>query len=508
MTKFVLKLIMLILVPLGSSNSFGQDPAFPPTKAILKRQSEQYKSVAGQMLQLAASTCTDCDSADVAAIDYGIGFANQSIDMSQASEWLKRSFSQAFQLTDSDRPGISTLQVDIVSDLAKVDPIYLRENLPQAQPARDQAIYSLISIQIKHKKVADAEQLYEGLYSAPNVFLAARLLLENTSNPTTRAAVFSHALRAYEALPSETDTLGYPEDMSSLIVRYWRLVPGQLVISAINRVIQDAEVSMRDESKRIRLQVESPIGHIQFSSATHFRVFEFLPILEELDPTEAATLKGRYSSVASDFEKYNNGLSDIDPDFRGGKSNHQRATYTIVRDGMSSDYSRNAEAAGSFDEAIGYKNPTERIQALSGFAEQGNVAARLRAIREILKTRDADPRITARIAVRVAQTALSMKQERLSLDCLAWGYLAAERLLKSDADPENPNRAIRIYWPSTQAYRDLLAVHAKISLPETNEAMSKIPDHGVRALERVMFASAILKTPVWANTSPSVIRNK
>ena len=82
------------------------------------------------------------------------------------------------------------------------------------------------------------------------------------------------------------------------------------------------------------------------------------------------------------------------------------------------------------------------------------------------------------------------------------GMRQADRLRSVDADPEDPNLAIKAYWPSACAYSCLIMTASKISPQLALKRISEIQDPEIQLLLRIRLA----KPGAWC-TSLSIQRN-
>jgi len=63
-------------------------------------------------------------------------------------------------------------------------------------------------------------------------------------------------------------------------------------------------------------------------------------------------------------------------------------------------------------------------------------------------------------------------------------------------NPDDPNKALKAWWPSTNAYRQMVEIETKISHPATAKLLQEIKDPDVRTVESINFARALLgQTP-------------
>ncbi len=81
-----------------------------------------------------------------------------------------------------------------------------------------------------------------------------------------------------------------------------------------------------------------------------------------------------------------------------------------------------------------------------------------------------------------------------------------EDVYDDDRNPDDPNEALKLYWPSTHLWSDFVDLQARIDVNRAIEMIQGIRDEEIRAIEQVMFASSLLHVPLWRGTSPLVAR--
>ena len=91
-------------------------------------------------------------------------------------------------------------------------------------------------------------------------------------------------------------------------------------------------------------------------------------------------------------------------------------------------------------------------------------------------------------------------------DVVSEGLGVAARLLDNDINPDNPNKALKAWWPSTDAYSRLIEIETKISHPVTAKMLQEIKAPDIRALESIMFARALPGLPMKRVTVAEKIR--
>ena len=69
---------------------------------------------------------------------------------------------------------------------------------------------------------------------------------------------------------------------------------------------------------------------------------------------------------------------------------------------------------------------------------------------------------------------------------------SAEKLYTQDTNADDPNKAFKGTWPSSNLWRKCVPAAAKISPALAEEIISQIPDPDIAGAQRISFASALL----------------
>jgi hypothetical protein len=77
-------------------------------------------------------------------------------------------------------------------------------------------------------------------------------------------------------------------------------------------------------------------------------------------------------------------------------------------------------------------------------------------------------------------------------DVVHEGIKVAAKMLDDDINPDDPNTALKAWWPSADAYRQMVEVETKISHPATSKLLEEIKDPDIRTMESITFARALL----------------
>jgi hypothetical protein len=106
-----------------------------------------------------------------------------------------------------------------------------------------------------------------------------------------------------------------------------------------------------------------------------------------------------------------------------------------------------------------------------------------------------DPQNTVGPYVDIAEAAHKIKDEeraRLAIDKALTGATA---LYKLDVNSDEPNEALREYWPSTQSYRRIIYRAAAMYGPDAEYILPTITDPDLQLLTSIELARSLLKKP-------------
>jgi hypothetical protein len=100
------------------------------------------------------------------------------------------------------------------------------------------------------------------------------------------------------------------------------------------------------------------------------------------------------------------------------------------------------------------------------------------------------------LPVRAAATLyLEMGEAAEARKAIEKGMESAAKLYKQDTDADDPNKALKAYWPSANAYVGLLRLAGEIAPDWAQEQLKEVPDEEIRALAQISMAAALLGQP-------------
>jgi hypothetical protein len=459
-------------------------------------------------------------------------------DPAKARGLLQDAFSASLSIQD-DPFSRENLQQDIFHALLPISLSDLEERLAQAEPRpRKQAADGIISRYIEKKqfdKAFDLVQMVTSLdefpYAAGGRLMEA-LPSEMNAEKQTLFASAAASFRAHEH-KGAFGTMG-DNSFTGLLIRFGDSIPPKLALESIDEILSQA----RKNDDKFSVTVGGTGGSATFNSNYEYQLFAVLPLLRKLDESGADNLLKENAALQSAVQQYPNGMDSVSPrpaaasdkdaapPHRGTSFNvsdnsskagseeamrqeMQRRSDLILKE-AESDPTQAIAQASALPLTIAAWMPSPRANALEAIArmtmKKQPASARL-AVAELRKTvTDIPLRDQFKYISSAADIYLQMDDKDKAEDVVSDGLGVAARLLDHDVNPDDPNKALKAWWPSTDAYRRLVEIETKISHPATAKLLQEIKDPDMRALESIMFARALLGLPM--NRVTVVEKNK
>jgi len=449
-------------------------------------------------------------------------------DPGKARGLLQDAFSASLAIQD-DPFSKENLQQDIFRALLPISLSDVEERLTQAEArARKQASDSIIARYIEKKqfdKAFDLVQLVTSLDEFP--YLAAGRLLDAlpAEMNAEKQTLFGSAVASYRVHEHKGafGTVG-ESSLTGLVVRFGDSIPPKLALEAIDEILSQA----RKNEDKFSVTVGGEGGSATFNSNYEYQLFSLLPLLRKLDESGANRLIDENAALKPAMRQYPDGMNSVSP--KPAATPGQDATpprrstsYSVSDNGnkASSEETMRQEMQRRSDLILkqAESDPTQAIAQASALPltiaswMQSPRANTLESIaRMTMKKQPASARL-ALADLRKAITDLPLRDQFKYISSAADIYLqmddkdkaedvvndglgVAARLLDHDINPDDPNKALKAWWPSTDAYRRLVEIETKISHPATAKLLQEIKDPDVRALESIMFARALLGLPM------------
>jgi len=304
------------------------------------------------------------------------------------------------------------------------------------------------------------------------------------------------------------------DDFASMIVRFWQHIPPALALGAIQQVLDAAQSS---EGTGVILNGAS--GLVGFTSERDYRVFEMLPILRQLDDTEADKILKESQQAQFQLKQFPSGIQSLDPTIRDtpAKEGEQRgliggstappdatdqalqAMNTQVQEigRMAEDNPRQAiAAAATLPESVGpvWRVEFSRAQAYLGIARlvmKKNPSAARDALEEMAQSlkHAAHPYRAMGNWIDRMEIARQIDEVDFAFKLFRAGIEQVDKLRSEDADPDDPNLALKAWWPSVSAYWRLVQAASQLSPQNVLEQIREIKDPEILLLLEVRLAN-------------------
>lgn len=420
----------------------------------------------------------------------------------------------------------SQLQQQILRELVPLAPQRAEELLPQVEPdGREQVLNSLLGYYEKTKDLDRAMELVYQIGQEKEIPYGAAGRIMAALPPERGGDVlqlFTVAFASYRDHPHKQASIG-GMDFASLVLRFWQRLPANLVHDAITEILKQAG------DVNATLNMSSDAGTANFNSYYDYRLFELLPVLRQIDESEAQELLNKNQEIKAMLAKYPQGAASIAPEMAepgppkpdSKRDQKGRGTSFSVSDHApgTSGAGRSMAAqmaAQSFQEqqvrkiaADADKNPdtalaqAASISNLEMRADLYQMIARAAAKKDPTVAHSALDKLLAITdqlgddfqlgALRSsAELYLQMGESDDAKKVVERGFKLAEKLLKTDTNADDPNKALKAYWPSAEAYRSFTRLAGQISPEWALTTLKEISDPEMNAVVTTALAQGWL----------------
>ncbi len=448
-------------------------------------------------------------------------------DPSTVRTTLISSFRATLAMSDDDDYTRSQLQLSALRDLVRVDEKQVVSLLPQADPdVRSNLLSEMISRAAETREFDKAMSLLmqsplEGFpYDA-----ATRLMLDlPPERDADRQAIFLRAM----ASDHEHLSVSVPgDDFTGMVIRFWQHIPPTVALDAVHQVLDES----RSSTAEVNLGTAS--GKIAFKDLYQYRLFELLPVLRELDATEAEKLLNDSQQTQAQLQKFPNGMQSLDPTIRDTplkKGEMSRiSSASVGMQGQMDPMLQRQQTVEAYNSRIAEiarlaeDNPRQAIaKAMTLPASDGSTSPRAGALLNIARislkknpsaSRDAlEQMLDSLKSIDIygqgdeigtqheywaegIHIAMQLGDVGLAKSLLKAGIDQAEKLESKDLDDSDPNRALKAWWPSVSLISRLISAGASISAQTALNAIAELSDPELRMLCQVRLVNDRLAVP-------------
>jgi hypothetical protein len=464
-------------------------------------------------------------------------------DKAKAAGLLRDAFTAATAIPDDKdkQQTKSDLQESILRALLPISQSDVEERLLQADlSVRKRLSSAIINLDARNKQFDSAIQLVNRLTGEDEFPYASGIELMNAMTPEMsgeKQELFAQATSSYSQHTRHGMRLG--SNFSDLVVRFGPSMPPKLALEAIDEILKQA----KEANEPFTMTLTSDAGTASFDSSYEYALFSVLPLLRQLDESRAKSLLEENQSLQAKFQQFPQGLQSLNPELanpakagdssrsadssKNGDPAKRRGLSYMMRSGKAApgqaaqDYQR-AEVQRNVQQVIdsSEKDPEQAIaQAGALPASSGEPlpqSPRGRALEAIAKANLKDhPAIAKQATDELRKMAEDLSGEAQAMylasaanlylqlgdndtaeRVVSAGFKAAEKMLEEDANADDPNTALKAWWPSTDAYRRFVEIETKISHRSTANILKEIKDSEIRTVESIMVARTLLGVPM------------
>jgi hypothetical protein len=514
--------------------------ASDPRKKVTTRLTAKQRH-AIELLQTAVAEATGLESDMRSFVLWHAALGVEAFDKKKGSNLLIDAFlaSQSVEekQTESEDCGMDEvchvrrfLQASILHEIAIRSPAEAERFAPQAEAEVQQLIVAFLIDQYTRKKNFERAK---ALLTTATGFdrypysQATNLALALPAASPDRLSIFMQGFNSFQ----EHDSKEPPRltgDFGEMLVRLWQDLPQEATVDAIDSLLSAAKEV--DKQQRVKLSFSTEQGRSgSFASGYEVRLFQLIPILEQLDKGRAEDLLKENNSVNPMLAQYPRGLQSVDsnisnkPRQEGDASGIFSSEYSVSDDpGISGAGAAREQVQAEIRRSMDHVEKEIADNPKQALADGGSVpltgardlmlSPRCQVLMKIARTtakKNPDTANSALEQVRKDSQTLPLMQQGHFLTEAADLYLnmvqtdeatktlhesmkVAEKLYARDADGNDPNLAFKGVWPSTGLWGKCIQTAATISTALAEQLISSIPDPGIAAYERVAYANSLL----------------
>jgi len=456
------------------------------------------------------------------------------IEPDKAPAILIDAFTATLSIESDDKFTKNSLQRDILFQLLALDHAKVNDLLPQAEEQpRSEVTREFIRRAVRAKKLDEAADLI-GQVSRTTEFPygeGAELMAAFPKEESwRRSALFSQALASYAGHEHKRIMLG--NGFAEMISSNWRDLPPEQVEQGIDAVLKQA----KENEQAATVSLASDKGdQARFNTVYEFRLFQLLPILREIDKGKAEEILHDQQAVSGLLAKYPNGqesLSPRPPDTAQPQRGDRRGMSMMVNMPDRGSPQGGQRPPQQVDEALAWQAQADRIVALAvqdakqALAQAQTLPAKIKgpggdrpvradalrgianstlktnptiakqAVADMVKaTSELEAREQALQLVEVAKLYLKLDDDDNAKKALDSATSRANDAIKADTNAEDPNQALKAYWPSAAAWQSILRTAQKISTAYAQKLGAEISDDEIRVVAQIALANELAGAP-------------
>ena len=399
-------------------------------------------------------------------------------------------------------PGIR-LQADIARSIVLLQPERTNQIVQQIDPAaRSTVLRSVLASQEKEKQFDKALETLNRIVAQDEMPYDYAMRLMDSLKAKQSAEliqIFFAALRSYSDHAPHSQ---FRDEFAVMLARYWKQLPKEVVRQGIDEVLKQA--SAVDEKGNY--SVVSEKGTASFGSLYEYRLSQIMPMLREFDASAAHRYLEKYPALASSQVESDRPLTTNSPVFHpsSGYSSSMLSTVEMPSAQKAAGEADNGHSDEALSDAAGIADVNLRAQVYEYIARL-HVGKQDRIVREALANMlEAAGKLKSREGLRYYSSAAGIYMQIHDADAarksIETGLELAGKLYLVDSDDDDPNTALKAFWPSTNAFCTLLREAARISPDWAISLLADIKDPEIRVAAETALAGGWLEAPIGAST--------
>ena len=483
-----------------------------------------------ELLKIAEAEAAALDGEMRAWMFWQIGIGYQTTDRAKALELFETAFISTRTVREESsakkpiadalarftgRPLLSPalrLQADIARSIVLLDPKRSDQLLQQVDPAvRAAVLESVLAHQEKEQQFDQALETLNRITAHDEMPYEGAMRLMDTLKPEQSGELmrlFIAALASYHDHPPHSQVR---DIFPIMLFRYWNRLPKEVAREATDEILKQAVAADVNGS----YGVSSEKGTATLGSLYQYRLFQLMPVLRQLDPAAADKYMEKYPALSNSVTNASASTASSD----GGASFHPSSGYRTVMTSMAEMPAAKKAAAkmdsGHADEAMSEAasivDLNLRAQVYEYIArvasrKQGGIAGE--AIKSMLEAAETlQPRDAFPYYVSAAEIYLQMNDPEAAKKSIESGFVVANKLYQADSDQDDPNTALKAFWPSTNAYCAMLRQAARISDTWAIALLKDIKDPEIKVATETALAGGLLNAPLGPSTIMTTKKN-
>ena len=532
--RLILVSAALVSTPFAQDQVQRQERITPTDAPNRSKLTKQQQAQVRQLLESAEAGAAALDAASRIVAYADLARAYQDADKSKAISLLESALAACrdLQLESADKTLNNMiqrqLQSRIVRDLAALAPEKLDLLMDQLTPdMRASALEPMVNYYVKANRIDRATEIVTYVAQESEMpYMSAITLMSQFGHDRTDElrSLFVSSLTSYQS-HQHTSTFRSNGDFPDMVTKFQDQLPPALLQQAVDEILSQAKTA-DEKFGGMTISVASSQGAASFQSAYDFRLFQLAPVLKRIDAERAERLLKERQDVSTLASKYPEAMNSLNsngptggnmsmmvsmgggPPSSQGESQKPTALERQRAAQIVEDSAKHPQEALANAAMLSAPIALDTYLAIARAAQKHNPSDALAALDKAMPL---IPKVALEEQMRRGQQITSLYLQLGDTDkaknSLEQSLAVADRLYKKDSNADDPNRAPKGYWASTDGYRVILMNAQQIDPAWATTLLKEIPDDGIRVFNEIAMANAISGKPTSGSQIMSSFKN-